>query len=53
MSRNLGAAWDLLLGLIFRFSIYRGKKLTGRADGFFIGAQASGDARALRHPVGV
>jgi hypothetical protein len=42
----------LLLGLVFKVLEYRFTKLTGRTDGGIVGAQASGDARALRRPVG-
>src|SRR5471032_660592 len=42
----------LPLGLVFRLLIHRVTRLTGRADGGIVGAQASGDARALRRPVG-
>src|SRR5471032_2409172 len=42
----------LPLGLVFRLLIHRVTRLTGRADGGIVGAQASGDARALRFPVG-
>ena len=41
----------LPLGLVFRLLIHRVTRLTGRADGGIVGAQASGDARALRHKV--
>ena len=39
-------------GLVFRFFVPREQPVTGRADGGIVGAQASGDARALRRPVG-
>jgi len=37
----------LPLGLVFRLLIHWVTRLTGRADGGIVGAQASGDARAL------
>ena len=40
------------VGLVFPLLIHRVTRLTGRADGGIVGAQASGDARALRFPVG-
>ena len=39
------------LVLVFRLFDLPKFKVTGRADGGIVGAQASGDARALRRPV--
>ena len=38
---------------VFWFLISRVSRLAGRADSFIVGAQASGDARALRNQVGL
>src|SRR5476651_2230737 len=52
MAVRAGRWPGLPLGLVFRLLIHRVTRLTGRADGGIVGAQASGDARALRRSVG-
>ena len=61
-SQQRGADFDMsklasssgrAVGLVFWVFVPTEQPVAGRADGFIIGAQASGDARALRRPVSV